>query len=33
MRLALRVKKKLGFVDGLIPKLENDNAKEEDGGQ
>lgn len=29
MGLALRAKKKLGFVDGLIPKLEGDNDNEE----
>lgn len=30
MRLAIRAKKKLGFVDGLIPKPEDNNDKEEE---
>lgn len=30
IRLALRVKKKLRFVDGLIPKTKNDDVKEEE---
>lgn len=32
MRLALRAKKKLGFIDGLISEPEDDDAKEKNGG-
>lgn len=33
MRLALRAKKKLGFIDGLVSKPEDDDAKEKNGGR